>query len=67
MNINNTQINPEEENKGKFMILKTVQTGSIKNLFESLKEILTDINIEFTEHGLKLFQWTQQHKQFWFI
>ena len=54
MNINNTQINPEEENKGKFMILKTVQTGSIKNLFESLKEILTDINIEFTEHGLKI-------------
>ena len=29
--------------------LKTVQTNSIKNLFESLKEILTDVNIEFSK------------------
>ena len=42
------------EDNNKIIHLKTVQTGSIKNLFESLKEILTDINIEFSETGMKI-------------
>lgn len=36
------------------MELKTVQTGAFKQLSESLKEILTDGNIECSEKGLKL-------------
>ena len=51
---NSESTNTEPNNKDKIILLKTVQTSSIKNLFESLKEILTDINIEFTESGLKI-------------
>lgn len=34
--------------------IKTVQTNPIKQLFEALKEILTDVNIEFNESGIKI-------------
>tara|TARA_B110000037_G_C17036157_1_gene471703 strand:+ start:149 stop:943 length:795 start_codon:yes stop_codon:yes gene_type:complete len=38
----------------KIIDLKTVQPNSIKNLFESLKEILTDVNIVFTKESMKI-------------
>ena len=34
--------------------IKTVQTGSFKTLCEALKEILTDVNIEFNEGAMKI-------------
>ena len=34
--------------------IKTVQTGSFKTLCEALKEILTDVNIEFNENSMKI-------------
>ena len=34
--------------------LKTVQTSSFKTLNEALKEILTDVNIEFNENAVKI-------------
>ena len=36
------------------MFIKTVQSHSIKILIESLKEVLTDINIYFDNNGLKI-------------
>ena len=42
------------EPNDKIIDLKTVQTNSFKNLFESLKEILTDVNIEFSKNGMKI-------------
>jgi len=36
------------------IILKTVQCGAIKTLFDTLKDILTDVNIVFTKEGVKI-------------
>lgn len=45
----------EEENYDDYdIIFKSVQSGAIRTLFEALKEILTDVNIEFDEQGLKI-------------
>ena len=49
--MNSNELNAEQNN---IIDLKTVQTNSIKNLFESLKEILTDVNIEFSKQGMKI-------------
>ena len=51
---NHLQNNEMTDTNDKLIELKTVQTNSFKNLFESLKEILTDINIEFSKDGLKI-------------
>ena len=36
------------------LYIKTVQSQSIKILIESLKEVLTDINIYFDSNGFKI-------------
>ena len=36
------------------LYIKTVQSQSIKILVESLKEVLTDINLYFDSNGLKI-------------
>ena len=36
------------------LYIKTVQSQSIKVLIESLKEVLTDINLYFDNNGLKV-------------
>ena len=38
----------------RLMELVTVQTHPFKNLTEALKDILKDVNIEFSEEGMKL-------------
>ena len=40
-------------NKYKFLF-RTVQSNAIRTLTEALKEILTDVNLEITEQGIKL-------------
>ncbi len=47
-------MNELNKNSNKIMELKTVQTGPFKTLIESLKEILTDANIEFTDSFVKI-------------
>ena len=43
------------EDMSKYLVnIKTVQSGAIRILIESLKEILTDTNIIFDETGVKL-------------
>ena len=41
--------------------IKTIQSNSIKNLIESLKDILTDTNIEITSNGLKIIAMDPSH------
>ena len=41
--------------------IKTVQTSAIRILIESLKEILTDANIEFDESGMKISTMDASH------
>jgi|694.fasta_scaffold00964_12 proliferating cell nuclear antigen len=36
------------------IIFKSVQSGAIRTLFEALKEVLTDVNIDFNETGWKI-------------
>ena len=36
------------------VFVKTGQTSTIRTLFESLKDILTEVNIEFTEDGMRI-------------
>jgi proliferating cell nuclear antigen len=44
-----------EENYDKYDIIFTsVQSGAIRTLFESLKEVLNDVNIAFTKDGMKI-------------
>jgi len=44
-----------ESNKNDYILyIKTVQSQSIKILVESLKEVLTDINLYFDSNGLKI-------------
>jgi len=44
----------EEENVGKLLIIKTVQSSAFRVLIEALKEILQDINMEFDNTGFKI-------------
>lgn len=44
----------ENNVNNKIIEFKTVQTSSFKNLFEALKEILTDVNIEFSKQGMRI-------------
>lgn len=41
--------------------IKTIQSNSIKNLIESLKDILTDTNIEISTSGLKIIAMDPSH------
>lgn len=41
-------------NNNRIVEIKTVQTGSFKTLCEALKEILTDVNIEFNNEFIKI-------------
>jgi proliferating cell nuclear antigen len=41
--------------------IKTIQSNSIKNLIESLKDILTDTNIEISQNGLKIIAMDPSH------
>ena len=41
--------------------IKTVQTGAIRILIESLKEILTDANFTIDENGIKLIAMDSTH------
>lgn len=36
------------------MRMKTVQSNAIKTLFEVLKDLLTDVNVTFDEHGMRM-------------
>lgn len=45
----------------KIVEVKTVQTSSIKTLTEALKEILTDVNFEFSDKGIKIISVDQSH------
>jgi proliferating cell nuclear antigen len=48
-------------NKGKRLILKTVQSSAFRILIEALKEILTDTNLEFNEDGIKIIAMDVTH------
>ncbi len=41
--------------------LKTVQSDIIKTLFEALKQILSDTNIEFTPEGVRILSMDESH------
>ena len=46
---------------GNCLEIKTVQASAFKTLVEALKELLTDTNIEFDEHGLKIMAMDSSH------
>ena len=47
------------------MRAKTVQSNAIKTLFEVQKDLLTDVNITFDEHGMRMLamdgRWSPSH------
>lgn len=43
------------------LYIKTVQSGSIKTLIEALKELLPEINIEFSISGIKVVAMDESH------
>jgi proliferating cell nuclear antigen len=45
----------------KLMEFKTVQSTSFRTLIEALKEILTETNIEFNSHGMKIVAMDNTH------
>jgi proliferating cell nuclear antigen len=47
-------VKPMEDNSRFFLKLRTVRSIAIRILFESLKEILTDVNINFTQETMKI-------------
>ena len=55
---NNEEIKISDDIKFK---IKTIQSNSIKNLIESLKDILTDTNIEISKSGLKIIAMDPSH------
>jgi len=40
--------------QNKIIEIKTVQSNAIRILFEALKDILTDVNLQFSEDGIKI-------------
>ena len=38
----------------KIVEIKTVQSNAIRILFEALKDILTDVNLQFSDEGIKI-------------
>ena len=46
---------------GNLFEFKTVQSHSLKTLFEVLKDILTDVNIIFDENGIKIMAMDGNH------
>jgi len=56
--------NDEEDSKdqtGKLFEFQTVQSHSLKTLFEVLKDVLTDVNIIFDESGIKIMAMDGNH------
>ena len=43
------------------LYIRTVQSGSIKTLVEALKELLPEINMEFTNAGIKVVSMDESH------
>ena len=41
-------------NSNKIVEIKTVQSNAIRILFEALKDILTDVNLQFSNEGIKI-------------
>ena len=54
-------INLNDEVKKYSLELKTVQSSAFRILIEALKEILTDANLEFDEHCLKIIAMDASH------
>ena len=53
--------NFENENLGKDVLIKTVQSSAFRILIEALKDILQDVNIEFDETGIKIVAMDVSH------
>ena len=49
-------INIESENDNKLINIKTIQTNPIKTMIEALKDILVDVNIVFSQDGVKIIE-----------
>jgi proliferating cell nuclear antigen len=43
------------------LLIKTVQISPIRNLFSSIKDIIGDINIQFTHEGIKIINFDKTH------
>ena len=61
MSLQVSQNNDVEENLGKILMIKTVQSSAFRILIEALKEILQDVNIEFDASGLKIVAMDVSH------
>ena len=46
---------------GNLFEIKTVQSGAFRTLIEALKEILTEANLEFDSHGIKVMAVDETH------
>ena len=52
----------EQEDMSNYKFLfKTVQASAIRTLIEALKEILTDVNFEINESGIKVIAMDSSH------
>jgi proliferating cell nuclear antigen len=51
---NDVLLSDKEEHHNYLMHLQTVQSTSFRVLIEALKEILTDVNLEFDEKGIRI-------------
>jgi proliferating cell nuclear antigen len=43
------------------LLIKTVQIAPIRNLFSSIKDIISDINIQFTSEGIRIVNFDKTH------
>ena len=57
----NEETNIEEELESYKFLVRTVQASAIRTLVEALKEILTDVNIEVDETGIKIIAMDSSH------
>jgi hypothetical protein len=46
---------------GNLFEIKTVQSSAFRTLIEALKEILTEANLEFDQHGIKIAAVDETH------
>ena len=61
MSLQTSNVNTLDENLGKVLMIKTVQSSAFRILIEALKEILQDVNIEFDASGLKIVAMDVSH------
>ena len=47
-------VNSISDDTDKIVEIKTVQSNAIRILFEALKDILTDVNLQISNEGLKI-------------